>query len=318
MAFVAGAVVGNLILNTSGFTGGIAGAASAALAGGPTIAAPILAALNLIQETAKKAFDAIVSTIKEVGHEFDDLGETAEKAGVGVEFLSSVGRLAADAGSSTQGLADAMKFLARNAAEAAAGGEEQVKAFRAVGLSQEDVKARLNDLPGLFTAVADGFGGLASKAQETQTAMDLFGRAGTELIPTLHQGSRGDRDWQELMGRLGATVTEENAKAGDAFGKLGSIIDAAWTGLKNQLATPILEGISGNAEELQDLIVSIADAARELIPPVLAVIFEATKAIVDLVRGAVPLVEGFATVLDAVGITNKARRHGGPRRDLAG
>src|SRR5437899_953070 len=103
MSFVAGAITGNMILNTSGFTGGIAGMISAATAGGPGMAAPLLAAANLVHETFAKLFDFIKESIVGSAEKWDNMGEAAEKAGVSTEFLSSMGLMAKDAGSSVEG-----------------------------------------------------------------------------------------------------------------------------------------------------------------------------------------------------------------------
>jgi hypothetical protein len=322
MAFVAGSIVGNLLLNTSGFTGAIAGAVSAATSAGPGIAGPILAGLNLIEETAVKVFHLISDTIKSVGKDFDDLGEAAERAGVGVSFLSGVGFAAKDAGSSVEGLGDAMKFLNRNTQEAIDGSQQTVAAFGQLGISVEELRSASPEE--LFYRVADGIKGIESPAQKTRVAMELLGRGGTEMLPLLNQGSEGIRAMQADIEDLGAVTTKEQAKWGDDWGRITTLIDAAWTGVRNTFAAPFLEFVSEHFDEIKRAVIDVSKVIREALPLAMQAAYQAVTLALPAFEALLETLGEIGDVTDSLGLTNAlgptsrqaAQSVGDIRRDL--
>lgn len=304
MSFLAGAIVGSLKLDLGGLTSGIAGAVAASATGGPEMAAPWLAAFEVIKRAAVAAFEFVVQTIEGVGTQFRNLANEAAKAGVSVEWLSALGPAAEDAGSSVGGLGDALKFLGKNATEAAEGNKEAVAAFDRLGISQADVAANLGDLEGLFGRVVDGVNGLGTSAEQTRSAMELLGRGGSDLKKFIQGGTEGIEEWRQTSQRLGATVTDENARAGEAFKKLGTITDVAWEGVKQTLAAPILDYISQHFEDFQGLIVDVSDILRNLVPPALALIAAGIQAAVIAALPLLEVLRDIAVVTDAIGATN--------------
>lgn len=309
MAFVAGAVVGNLILDTKGFTGGIAGAISAATSGGPSIAGPILAALNVVYETARKVFSFVADAIDGLGTRADNLGEAAEKAGVSTEFLSRVGLAASDAGSSVDGLADALKFLNKNAADAAQGEEAAVRAFGRIGISTADVQENLGDTEALFHLVAEAIGQMDTTAEKTAASMALLGRGGSELIPLFNQGAEGLREWAEIADLTGVTITSQMSKAGDAYGKLGTIAKAVWEGFKNSLAEPFLNAIEGDSETFKNLLLDISRLARDLAPLLAQLIASTTSLALSAIKEVLGALQPLAQATDALDLTRNLSRN---------
>ena len=180
MSFDAGAIVGKLNLDLSNFTAGVAEAAAGA-AGFPAIGELMAGALKGVTGAAIEMGNKLREIFTDVAHHARAMGSEAEKAGVSVEFLSTVGKVAP----SVEALSDSLKFLGKNLAETAEGGpqaEKMAAIFGKVGISMGDLKSAManNDLEGLFFKAADGMKGLGSSAEKTRVAMELFGRGGTE------------------------------------------------------------------------------------------------------------------------------------------
>jgi TP901 family phage tail tape measure protein len=263
MAFVAGAIVGNLLLNTSGFTGGIAGAVAAATSGAPGIAGPILAALNAIEETGTRVAHVLADVVKEAGRAFDNMGEQAEKAGVSVEFLSTVGRVAADSGASVDAVADSFKFLNRNIAEALQGNQDAIDSFARVGLSVDDLRGHKPEETWL--RVGDAIKDFDNQAQKTQSSMDLLGRGGNELIPTFNMGSQKIREMAGEIRQLGGGVSEAQAKMGDSFGRMETLFGAAMDGIKREASQPVLAFLANHADQVSAGLHTASDTIRSAI-----------------------------------------------------
>jgi hypothetical protein len=230
------------------------------------LANPLLGVVQVAEKAASaviKAMGAIKDTFLDVARAADNLGESAEKAGVTVEFLSGIGYAAKDSGASVEALADAMKFLNKNASDANIGEEGPVKAFALLGVSVQDATGKLKNGENLFYDVADAISSLGNDADKTAAAMALLGRGGTDLIPTLNMGATGIRQMQEEAKALGAVMTTSLAAAGDKWGKLETTATMAWDGIKNTLAKPVLEFVADNFNQIKGVIVDTAGAIRQ-------------------------------------------------------
>lgn len=314
MSFDVGAITGGLKFDMSDFTRGMLQAQSIASLMPGWVTAFMTNPLLGVIAVAKDAADAIGGAFLSVGREADNMGEAAQRAGVSVEFLSSVGKVAADSGSSVQGLGDALKFLANNAADAAAGGDTAMKAFASIGISGDEIKTGLNDIPGLFFQVADAVKGLESPALQTQAAMNLMGRGGVDMIPTLNMGSAAIKQMAQTITDLGGAVDSKLAAAGDKFGTLGTYVSASMDGMKKALAEPILEGLASHFDDIlgflkgsdfRPLLAEIGSAIGAMIPKALefgAVIADslggAFTTLGPLIRSSVDLV---GTLAETVG-----------------
>src|SRR5438045_4338307 len=98
MSFDAGSAVSKLDLDNSGFMRGMLQAQTVSQLFPATVtnflANPLLGLIGI----AKDASEAIVGAFTSVARAADNAGEAAEQAGVSVQFLTSVGQVAKDAG----------------------------------------------------------------------------------------------------------------------------------------------------------------------------------------------------------------------------
>ena len=92
------------------------------------------------------------------------------------------------------------------------GSKGTLEAFERLNLSIEDVKRQNVDQA--FTAVAEAIGSVEDPMEQTQLAMELFGKAGVDALPAIRQGMS---DIREEAKKLGAVMSEENIKALDDF-----------------------------------------------------------------------------------------------------
>lgn len=265
MSFDAGAITSTLGLDISPFTKGMLQANSIA-AVFPTIvtsflANPLLGVIQIAEKAANaigRAMGAIKDAIMGVASSAHTMGETAEKVGVSVEFLSGVGYAAQNTGVSVESLSDALKFLNNNAADAASGSETAMKAFSDIGVTVTDASGKLRSGEAIFYDVADALAALPTAAQKTQAAMNLMGRGGTDMIPAMKQGSASIKAMQADAQQLGAVMTTSLAEAGNKWGKLETTASMAWDGIKQAVATPVLQFIADHFEEIKAVIIDVA------------------------------------------------------------
>jgi hypothetical protein len=304
MSFDAGAITSTLGLDVSEFAHGMLEANAIASVFPQTVTTFLANPLLGVMEVASRAAGFIKSAFLEVGHAADNAGEAAEKAGVSVEFLTGVGAVAKDAGSSVEGLADALKFLNNNAADAAGGNAQTAANFAAIGVSATDAGGHLKTTEQLFYEVADAIAALPTPAQKTQAAMNLLGRGGVDMIATLNKGSGDIKGFAGQLAALGGTVDSSLAAAGDKFGTLETIVDAAWEGIKKSIAQPILQYVADHFDEIVGKVTEVSGEIRGAIGSFMPTLVEMIPSVIELGESVlsvvVPAFKALGDVLSVV------------------
>ena len=145
----------------------------------------------------------------------DAINDMSKRTGVAVETLSKLDLAARQNGTSLEGVAQGIKFMNRNLAEAASGNKEAVKSFGQIGLSLTDLQKLSTEEQ--FLAVADQISRLGSASDRTKVAMDIFGRSGSDLIPIMEGGASAIRETMKEAERLGLVLSAEEAQRMDEF-----------------------------------------------------------------------------------------------------
>lgn len=199
----------------------------------------------------------------------DNLNDLSKRTGVGVESLSRFGAAAADSGTSVDEVAKAMGRLARGVVDPAS---QTSKALQSIGVSAIDANGKVRSLDQIMLSVSDVFAKMPDGAQKTALAMEIFGKAGANLIPMLNEGSTA-------LGQYSATIDTEMAQAADKFNDSINAIALAVSGPFNEAVTALLplitsvaQGIAGLAEgfaalpePLQQLIAGVAALAAAFV-----------------------------------------------------
>jgi len=197
------------------------------------IAGPLAAAFSVA---------GLAAFAKSVIDTSDRLTDLSKQTGIAVEQLSSLGNAAKLNGTNAETLNTGLVKLNRAIAEATSGSEEQLKAFSALGITQEQLKK--SSPTEIFYRIADAFAGAADGAGKTNVAMKLLGRSGAELIPMLNEGS-------DALKKFEATVTTEQAKK---FAEFNDNIDALVINLQKMAVTvlgPVISGVNSFFASLQ-------------------------------------------------------------------
>src|SRR5690606_5641102 len=87
---------------------------------------------------------------------------------------------------------------------------------------------------------------------KTALAMNIFGRAGTQLIPMLNQGRDGLAQMAAESDRLGQTITTEAGQAAEAFNDDLTRLNAVMGGIANQIMQAVVPS-------LKDMTATMAD-----------------------------------------------------------
>ena len=145
----------------------------------------------------------------------DDMAKMAARTGVSVENLSELGYAADQSGASLEVLEGGVRNMQKMLANAAAGGKSASDALRKIGLTAASLADLSPDQQ--FKLIADKLANIQDPAARAATAMAIFGKSGTQLLPLMANGAAGIEQLQQRARELGLTMSTEDAKAAEVF-----------------------------------------------------------------------------------------------------
>lgn len=172
----------------------------------------VLEAFGELRRTFVEAF--AVSEIAEFVQHVAELGEQAVRMaaelGMSAQKVQELGFAAKMVGGDSESMSMSMLRLERNMAEAQDGSSKAAKAFAALGISQQQLKASSPDQ--VLGLIANAFHGAQDGAAKTAIAMDLMGRGGAQMIPLLNQGAEGLTKMGLIADATGSVLTQFQAE----------------------------------------------------------------------------------------------------------
>jgi hypothetical protein len=146
----------------------------------------------------------------EAGSEF---AEMAQRTGVSVESLEALSYAAQQSGVSTDQMEKGIKKLQSTLTSAAQGNAKAAAALAAVGVSARDSSGQVTSAGDALDKIADKFARTADGSAKAGLAVQIFGRAGTQMIPMLDEGSAGLDELKARAEQLGLVLSTEDVDA---------------------------------------------------------------------------------------------------------
>ena len=184
-----------------GVTGALVGltGASAGLSGALGALAPLASIAGLVG-LAKGSLDA-----------GDKMFDLAQKTGVSVEALARFKKAASTTGTDIDAVSKALVKLSKGMVEAAATGKgKAADSLKALGLSATDASGKLKGADQVTLEIANRFKSMADGPVKAALALNLFGKAGADMIPMLNMGG-------SAIDKLSVKMTTAFAEKADAY-----------------------------------------------------------------------------------------------------
>ena len=243
----------------------------------------------------------------------DEVAKMAKRTGFSTEALSELRHAAQLSGASLAGLEKASRTLSGAILDAGFGLETYVRSFDQLGLSYESL-AKLSPEE-QFMAVMEALAKVENESTRAALATDLFGRAGTQLLPMLADGAEGLADMRQEAHDLGIVFDLEAAKKAEAFNDAITKLKGAVSGIMIQVGGFIADALKPMIDTIKVVIAKIGDWMKEH-PALAKVITTATMVIGALlvvlgpllimlpgIIAALPLLgAAFAALIGPVGI----------------
>lgn len=255
-----------------------------------------------------------VEAVKQIGEMVKSTGEAAiaalrlgQKVGISTEAVQELGYAAKVSGVNAEQLQHGFQRLALGLAEAKKSGTGPlVDGLTALGISFSEVKNQTPDE--MLQTLADRFADMPDGAKKTAAAMQIFGKAGADLIPLLNRGGDGIKELRKEAEDLGLVMSKDTAEAFEKLEESSAKIGGTLTGLKNTAVVALLPVIQKMADELfawvqanREIIASTIKGVVEGLIVVVKVLASAFGVLVDIVQFFIEHSELGKAVLIALG-----------------
>jgi hypothetical protein len=190
-------------------------------------------------------YSGLKSFVNELRDTGSELRNTSMKLGLNTQEWQ---RWSYVAGGASEELATGIRFLQKNAVEAAEKGGEAGQVFGKLGVQVKDVSGHVRDTGALLRDTGFAIAGIKNPAERTAAAMKVFGRAGTALLPIFAKGRDGVAALMQEFDELGGGLSNEALDVLKESGKASKRFDTAILGLKSRLAVelfPVLTQLVG-------------------------------------------------------------------------
>ncbi|WP_337072649.1 hypothetical protein [Aeromonas veronii] len=223
----------------------------------------------------------------------DALDEMAQRTGIAVESLSLLVPAAELSAVSTEKFEAGLKKLATGMLEAATGSEASAQNFAALGVAVQNQDGTLRDSEQVLLDLADRFQAMPDGAEKAALAVDIFGKAGAEMIPFLNQGREGIGALKQEAAELGLQLSADTAAQAGNFNDALDKLKLATQSIGNQIIASLLPA-------LNDMAGGMVESAKQ--GGTLRVILDGIVLVLKtLALGAATVGKAFVTLGEAIG-----------------
>ncbi|MBY0341785.1 MAG: hypothetical protein K2Q19_11570, partial [Rhodocyclaceae bacterium] len=223
----------------------------------------------------------------------DALDEMAQRTGIAVESLSLLVPAAELSAISTEKFEAGLKKLATGMLEAATGSETSAQKFGALGVAVQNQDGTLRDSEQVLLDLADRFKAMPDGAEKAALAVDIFGKAGAEMIPFLNQGRDGIGALKQEAAELGLQLSADTAAQAGNFNDALDKLKLATQSIGNQIIASLLPA-------LNDMASGMVESAKQ--GGTLRVILDGVVLVLKtLALGAATVGKAFVALGEAIG-----------------
>lgn len=192
---------------------------------------------------------AMVAMVKGTIDAADGFNDLAQRVGIGIKELAGWTLAANQSGTSMETVARGVKSLSTYMVE-------HSDKLRAAGITATDANGAMVQLADLFKGMPDG-------VEKTALAVQLFGKAGMDMVPMLNLGSAGLAEAQEKAAEYGRKMAELAPDA-DKFNDQVAEMALHMKALGINVTSYVIDPLNNMAKALNDLAAGGSRAKAQL------------------------------------------------------
>jgi hypothetical protein len=218
-----------------------------------------------------------MSTAMETAARAQDM---AQSLGASTQTIQTLSYAAGVSEANLDSMTGALQKLEKSAVAAASGSQQDIEAFRAIGISATQAAQLMRDPDKLIQTVTAHMAQFADGSGKTAVAMQLMGRSAAENIPLINKLGTEYDDLAKKAKNVGVAMDDSQTRALAAASEKYNEIGQDVKGLTNLLAVELLPTLDDVADRFNEWLQS--DAAKRGVSILASSIRELYSVAVDL------------------------------------
>lgn len=257
---------------------------------GLSVAAGATAAVTA---AAVKAADSFTDAASEVAAYGDNIDKMSQRLGLSYEGFQKWDYILGQSGTDINSMQTGLKTLMNQLDDARNGSADAQARFEALGLTLEDLNSMSREE--VFESVIAGFQRMEDSTERAALANDLFGKSGQNLTPLFNTSIEETQALADAAEELGFIMSDDAVKASADYQDALDTMQRSMNGLKNNMMSEFLPGITGVMDGLADVFAGSSDSG-------IAKITEGIDLIVDQMTANFPkIVEIGMSIVESLG-----------------
>lgn len=174
----------------------------------------VVAAGAAIGAAATAARTAIYGIAKSAAGTTDEIDKMSQKIGISREEYQELAFVCSQSGTDVNKLQGGMKTLTNSIDSAVNGGKTATAMFDKLGISVKNADGSVRSQEEVLNDAVRALQGMEDGAEKAALATDLFGKAGTELMPLLNSEAGSFDEMRQQAHDLGLVLSDEAVDAG--------------------------------------------------------------------------------------------------------
>lgn len=192
----------------------------------------------------------LVALTKHAINAADEMGKTAQKIGISVESLSALNYVAGLSDVSIDQLKTGFNALNKSIIEANDPTSAAAAAFKYLGVEVKNADGTYRKADEVFKDISTSIAKLPDGTSKSAVAMEIFGKAGADLIPMLNSGRAGIEELIAEAEKLGLIMSTETTKQAEQFNDSLTRVGNAATGVGLGIAKEVLPTLNALAAQM--------------------------------------------------------------------
>lgn len=203
---------------------------------------------------AAAASGAVALTLA-AGKQAEALDHLSQRTGIGMQVLQSWSVIMAQNNFQAESLTSGMRTLSKQIVDARDPSSKAAAAFEEMGISITE----LGSTESTIRAISDRFEQMPDGPDKARIAVELFGKAGLEMIPILNRGAKAFDESRKDAERFGLVLSTTQVQALTAADDAVDKLSAAFDGLKTRVALVFADRVTSGVNAMTEAIAKLTN-----------------------------------------------------------
>ena len=265
----------DLAANIANFTSDMDKAARIAQRDSERIRKQVDVAMKAIATSAIAAGAGLATLAKQTANTADNIQKMSQRLGVSTEFLSQYRHVAELSGTTMERVGDGIRKMSKSINDGNNGLSTSTRAFESLGISLDQLNSLSPEQQ--FELIADRISKVENQSVKAGAAMDIFGRAGSELLTVLNAGTDGIKEMREEADAFGLTITQDAADGAALFNDELTRLQHKILGISENLGQALLPTMTAIIQEMNSSELNSANQNFNILSNTMATLYGAVK-----------------------------------------